>query len=197
MINRLGGLKREFHHLKVVDENHQLGQKEKFERAMLIYKPQMKGVSFWVPDSCGWRYLDPKDNADVHTADVIEFGELLQDLAHAVKMQPFGNFQSEQDALRISSELWHREKILRCTTYRLVKCCQLLDIITDDYTGIFQLLNFFQDGLQQLRTMNLPLPEETEEVGEMRMTLHRGDDVKTWDEPLALRAGEIKTGMAL
>jgi len=192
----LGGVHREFHHLKVVDPDDKSG-KPKFERAMMIYKPTLKGKSFWVPDSCGWKYLDPKDNADVHVQDSNDFADLLRDMAHAKKMRPFGDFTDEFAALTMASSLYVQEKFLRCTTYSLVKCLQLLDIPVNK-PAIFQLLMFIQDGLRELQRMNLPIPETETETGlDMKMTFHRDDDVKVIEAPLTIKEGELKTGMAL
>ena len=192
----LGGVRKEFHHLKVVDPNDKSG-KPKFERAMLIYKPSLKGKSFYVPDACGWKYLDPKDNADVHQQDCDNFAELLQDMAHAKKMRPFGDFSDEFAALAMASTMYLQDKFLRCTTYSLVKCLQLLDIPVSK-PAIFQLLMFIQDGLRELQRMNLPIPEAEEETGlDMKISVHRGDDVKIIEAPLTIKEGELKTGVAM
>ncbi len=192
----LGGVKREFHHVKVVDPNDKSG-KPKFERAMMLYKPTLKGKSVYIPDSCGWKFLDPKDNADVHQQDADNFAELIRDMAHAKKMRPFGNFNDEFIALAMASQLYLSEQFLRCTTYSLVKFCQLLEI-TVSKSSLFQLLMFIQDGLRDLQRMNLPMPETETETGlDMKISVHRGDDVKVIEAPLTIKEGEQKTGMAL
>ena len=192
----LGGLKRECHHVKCVDPNDKTG-KPKFERAMMLYKPTLKGKSVYIPDSCGWKFLDPKDNADVHEQDSANFAELLQDMAHAKKMRPFGNFDDEFAALAMASTMYRTDQFLRCTTYSLVKFCQLLEI-TVSKAALFQLLMFIQDGLRDLQHMALPIPETETETGlDMKMTFERGDDVKVIEAPLTLKEGELKTGMAM
>ena len=191
----LGGLKRMFGHVRVLDPADKSGR-PKYERAMWLYKESLKGCSFVIPDKLGWRYLEPKDNADVHEQDTDEFADLLQDMAHAKKMEPFKDFTLEFSALAMASQLFIREKFLRCTTYRLMKCCQLLNI-TQSPQALFQLLNFIQDGLHEMQIMKLPDPEvETETGMDMKLTVHRDDDVKTIEKPLTVKEGEMKTGVA-
>jgi hypothetical protein len=190
-INRLGGLHKSFDHLQLVDGTE---GKKKFERAMMLYKPTIKGRSFWVPDSCGWKYIDPVDNADMHDTDVIAFADLMKDVAQTARLAPLGNYRPEMEAFEMAAKLAHRSGFLRMTTYSLVKCCQLLDITVDDL-AIYQLLNFIQDGLRELQIMALPLPQEETEIGEAKCNLLRGDEVKTWHEPLTVKSGELSTGV--
>jgi hypothetical protein len=190
--NRLGDLRREAHHLKQVE--HGKNGKSTFERALFLYKPNLKGRSVYIPDACGWKYLDPKDNEDVRDQDTLDFAELLKDFAHNVKMNPFGNFQDEAIAFDMARRLSITSGFMRCTTYSLVKFCQLLDITVDD-KAIFQLLNFVQDGLREVQVMTLPEPDAETEIGDMRVNIHRDDDVISFDAPLTVRAGELKTGV--
>jgi hypothetical protein len=189
--NRLGGLRREFHHVKVVDGEP---GKPKYERAMFLLKHAIKGKSFCIPDSCGWKYIEPSDNFDVTAQDHANFEELKMDLLRSATLHPRQDFTDEMDALRVADLLNRNTGIMRVTAYSLVKCCQLLDI-TADGPGLCQLLMFIQDGLRELQVMRLPLSEADTEVGEAEVTLQRGGETKTWTEPLVVREGEVKVGM--
>lgn len=190
--DRLGGLKREFHHLKIADETT---QKPKYERAMMIYKPALMGRSCYIMGSNGWMYIDPKDNQDVAEYDWREFETLKKDVLRSALFYPNQDFSMEVEALHIASLLNHQTGIMRLTAYNLIKYCQVLDI-TVDGPALCQLLMFIQDGLSELQKMGLPEPETVKEVGEADMKFSRGDDVKTWTEPVVVREAEIKTGVA-
>lgn len=192
-----GGIVREFHHLKVLDQDPEIpGQikKPRFERAMMLYRPELKGRSCYIPDSCGWKYLDPKDNLDVHDNDVIDFAEMLKELALNVKLRPMGNFHPEFEAIRMSKIVNEKSQFMRMTGYFLSKTLQLLEVDLTE-RNVYRLLSYVQDGLRDLQTMKLPLPEEVTEIGESTFTLWRNDEPIVREVPLTVKAGELKTGV--
>ena len=61
--------------------------------------------------------------------------------------------------------------------------------------NVYRLLSYVQDGLRDLQTMALPLPEETVDVGEATYTLYRNDEPIVREAPLTIKQGELKTGV--
>jgi hypothetical protein len=196
MINHLGGLKREFHHIQTHDPSDPRPGKARYERALFLYKPMLKGKSAYIPDPSGWKYLDPSDNRDEETTiwDTNTFNELKRDLVRSATLHPMQDFHLEVEALEFADLLNRKSGVMRTTGYSLVKFCQLLEISVSAQS-LYQLLSFIQDGLRELACMPPPVAEEETEMGEATMTLQRDGETKVWDAPLTARAGEIKTGI--
>jgi len=192
-----GGIIREFHHLKLIDQDEtdptQLN-KPRFERAMMLYRPELKGRSTYIPGNCAWKYLDPKDNEDVHDQDVENFSDVCKALASNMKLNPFGNFLLEMRSIRMCNLLHHRSKLMYMTSYFLCNTIQLMEVELNE-KNVYRLLSYVQDGLRDLQTMALPLPEETVDVGEVTYTLYRNDEPIVREAPLTIKQGELKTGV--
>ena len=65
-INYLGGLKKEYHHIKTNAEEN-----PGYEPAMVILHPGKKGKSFIIPIDCFWKYVNPMDILDALPMDLI------------------------------------------------------------------------------------------------------------------------------
>ena len=192
-----GGIIRELHHVKVLEQDEADPTKiakPKYERALMLYRPELAGRSCYIPGSCAWKYLDPHDNNDMAEWDLENFSAVCQDLSHGMKMQPYGNFTMEIWAIKYANLVHAKSKFMRMTGYSLAKFLQLLDVEVTE-KRIYALLNYVQDGLRDLQIMALPLPEEETEVGEATYTLYRNDEPISRDVPLTIREGEMKTGV--
>lgn len=192
MLHYLGDLKREHHHLKVKGSDKK--GKPRYERAIFIYKPSILGRSFWVPDSCGWKYMEPKDNADMVETDTQAFAEIRDHVMRCTLLDPAYDPAYENESLAFAVAMNRNSGFMLMTGYSLVRCCQLLDI-TVTPPALAQLLMFIQDGIQEMAKMPLPEPDKEVEMGEMTLTLDRGGDVKQWDEKLTVTEGELKSGV--
>lgn len=192
MIKYLGELMREHHHVKVKGSDKQ--GKARFERAIFLYKPTILGRSFWVPDSCGWKYLEPKDNHDMAEVDRGAFEEIRKHVLQQTLLNPGYRPALEYEAMALAVAMNRDSGFLLMTGYSLVRCCQLLDI-TICAPALAQLLMFIQDGIQDMAKMPMPQPDKEVEMGEMKLTLDRGGEVKTWDEPLTVKESELQSGI--
>ena len=172
MINFLGGIKREMHHVKQVRD----GQ-DRYEPAMFIIREELKGRSFIVPLSCLWKYLDPKDNVSMRQLDAIEFDRLANKIYQqrmfmsGVRGETSKQLAEDAAAIILAEQFNENTGIMLCTGFSLVKCCQILDI-TVSGQSLGQLLMFIQDGLDDLKNMPNAEEENTVEQGEVCITVN-------------------------
>ena len=75
MIRYISDLKRRYDHIKIVNQDEQ----EEYQPAMIIYKPDMLGISFAITIDAIWKYIEPRDNMEQETIrlDVEEFNKIL------------------------------------------------------------------------------------------------------------------------
>ena len=185
VINFLGGLKREFHHVKVVDGEN-LNGRLKYEGAMVILKEECPGRSFMIPQSAAWKYIDPKDNVDARAWDIEEFDRIASKVYFRKSLgAPASQWADDAAAIVMAEQMAEKSGFLYTLGYNLVKCCQLLDI-TVSGSSLSQLLMFIQNGLSDLRRMKLHIPEDSQEIGEISITMND----KTTVQPLALTESE-------
>ena len=170
MLKYLGTLKREYHHIKAVDDSI---DKPRYEGCMVILRDDLPGRSFMIPQSAAWKYIDPKDNLDARAWDFEEFNKIatktyFKKMCYAHKASEWAD---DAAAIIMAEQMAANSGFLLTLGYNLVKCCQMFGI-TVSGPALAQLLMFIQDGLTQLRTMRLHIPEATEEIGEMAITLN-------------------------
>ena len=175
MINYLGGLKRRYDHIKVVSQDT-----EEYKPAMVIFKPNLPGVSFCITTDAIWKYIEPKDNMERETivADVTEFNKILmrnqidQRRAKREKLTDMIKARIVDDALCIAFSIALNKtlRIMFCTGYNLAKCLQLMAIEPEMQAAI-QLLLWIQDGLGDLKDMPEALPEEAFAAGEVTVMI--------------------------
>jgi hypothetical protein len=166
-LNHIGGLKREFHHIKAMrGDGH-----EEWEPSMVLLRDELMGRSFVVPLSCFWKYLDPRDNLDMRRHDQAEFDRLAEKILF--KRQWGLDRQTTEDAAAIvmAEQMNMQSGVMLCTAYSLVKCCQLLEI-TVSGQSLAQLLMFIQDGLEQLKNMPEYTDEGSTEVGDIKAEIN-------------------------
>jgi hypothetical protein len=183
-INFLGGLKREFHHVKVAGADI---DKPKYEGAMVLLKEEMQGCSFIIPQSAGWKYIEPKDNRDAAGWDMKEFDEIARKTLFAKQLgRPAHEWADDAAAIIMAEQMHDQSGFLYTLGYNLVKCCQLLNIAVSG-PALAQLLMFIQDGLSALRTMPLHAPEASQEIGELSITMNDKTEVR----PLSVSESEM------
>ena len=156
-ISYLGGLKKEFHHIKVPKE----GQ-EDYEPAMVILKEQLKGKSFIIPLESLWKYIDPSNNMDAAVQDRRSFAILFGSSQFKMKMAltPQDKAQASADisCCLVAEALARGMGFLLCTAWNLAKIMQMMEI-TPNPQAAAQLLLWIQDGLDTLKNMP-PCPED-------------------------------------
>ena len=174
MIRYISDLKRRYDHIKIVND-----EVEEYQPAMIIYKPDMLGISFAITIDAIWKYIEPRDNMEPETIrlDVEEFNKILlrnQKAQIAVKR---GEKASDivkarivEDGLCISFALALNKTlmIMYCTGYNLAKCLHIFGIDPQPQAAI-QLLLWIQDGLGDLKDMKDALPENTGAAGEVTL----------------------------
>ncbi len=176
-LNALGGLRKEFHHVKTLTgEGH-----EDYEPAMVLIRDDRPGRSFMVPLSAMWKYMEPKANKDVMEWDRKQFDELATKIYWRRKLS-IGHAlqQANEDAAAIvfAESLSAGSGVLLCTGFSLFKACQLLDI-TVSSQALVQLMLFIQDGLDDLKAMKPAEAENKREIGEAIIRI----DGKTYHVP--------------
>lgn len=166
-INYLGGLRREFHHVKAIRD----GQEE-YEPAMVLLREERKGRAFMIPLSCLWKYMEPRDNEDARALDHAEFDKMARTVYFKRQVSLSPATTSEDAAAIILAERFNDDSgLMLCTGFGLVKCCQILDI-TVCSQSMAQLLMFIQDGLDQLKNMPDHEAEESMSVGEAVISIN-------------------------
>jgi hypothetical protein len=179
MINYLGGLKREFHHIAKSNTDP-----VEYEPAMVILNESRARRSFHVPQQAMWKYLDPKDNTEAAAIDEDDFEELLKATFSKGEMikyrrrlnpddpslrQDVMEFAITMQAVRFAIQVKRGdERILLCTYFNLAICLQLMEITLCGEAAA-QLLMFIQDGLDELKNMEPYFEEPGEVVGEVTM----------------------------
>ena len=162
-LNQLGGLRREYHHLKVLRDGH-----EDYEPSMVLMTDAAMGRSFVIPLDSMWKYLDPKDNRDMMLWDQNEFDKMAQTV-YFRRQITFGaaRRQLDEDAAAIvfAEQLNLASGILLCTGFSLFKACTVLGM-TVSQQSLVQLMMFIQDGLDDLKAMKPAEAENTVEEGE-------------------------------
>lgn len=186
-INRFGGLKREFHHIKVMKE----GQ-DAYEPAMVILKEEMKGKSFIIPLYALWKYLDPEMNKDVYPEDRKEFVLMVDKVMFmkSVAVTPRDLDQANQDlACCIVAEIFAKGMgFLLTLSWNLAKMMQMFEIKPSPQVAA-QLLLWIQDGLDTLKNMP-PCPED-EIVGNAGEVSLFADGQKLGTGPLQLTESDL------
>ena len=156
-VNYLGGLKKEYHHIKVPKEGG-----EAYEPAMVILKEKLKGRSFIIPFYAFWKYVDPKMNQDVFAEDRREFLLMVKraEFRKSMAASPGEMFGANVDlACCIVAEAFSRGTgILLTVSWNLAKILQMMEI-TPCPQAAAQLLLWIQDGLDTLKNMP-PAPED-------------------------------------
>jgi hypothetical protein len=162
-IKYTGGLKREYHHVKVTTGDGQ----EDYEPCMILLREERQGRSFAIPLSCLWKYLEPGDNKDMRKVDQQEFDRMARKV-YAKRQFSINPATTAKDcaAIVLAEQANETSGIMLCTAYGLVKACQVLDI-TVCAQSIVQVLMFIQDGLDDLRKMPDHQEEESVEAGEV------------------------------
>ena len=166
-INYLGGLSREFHHVKVGND-----QDSKYEPCLVIINetaPRFKGQAFIVPLSCLWKYMEPWWTMSADRIDLEEIMNVTWQLALEGRFGKTKEFIRKQAALLFAEALHQNSKILRMTGFNLAMCMQMFEIAPNPQAAS-QLLMFIQDGLDELRNMPLHIPETEWQIGEARLS---------------------------
>ena len=170
MLNYLGGLKKEYHHIKVLD-----GENEVYQPSMMIVNHRMKGKSFYITLPAMWKYIDPMDNMDVLPQDIENFQKLTEKLMYTMELTKgitpeLESRRQAKDDLTctvLASAIFTATRIMPTVAYNLVKCLRMFEI-TVNPQSVSQLLLWIQEGLDELKNMGeVPLPEDTYHVGEL------------------------------
>jgi hypothetical protein len=161
-VNYVGGLRRQYHHIKT-----NLEDSETYEPAMVIIHEKYPGVSFIIPISAFWKYVEPIDNVSGLPSDMEAFMDIVNKAMWRRKVSvAFVDKEKARwdlQACMFASALWERNKILPCTGWNLAKMMQMFGIAPKPEAAA-QLLLWIQDGLEDLK--NMPeLPPEEELVG--------------------------------
>ena len=185
-LNFIGGLKKEFHHVKAINGSGE----EKYEPAMFLLRDELLGKSFCIPLSCLWKYLDPKDNLDMRQMDALEFDKMCNKVfwKRKITMDP-AETSEDCAAIIIAEQVNENSGILLCTAYSLAKCCQLLGFTVCSQT-LAQLLMFIQDGLDQLKNMPMAEAENAVDRGEVTIEVNG----KKYHHDLTLSESDILQG---
>ncbi len=173
-LNHLGGLRKEFGHVKVGND-----QDSKYEPALYIINetsPRFKDQSFIIPLSCLWKYCEPWWTADADQLDLDEMNEITKEILMERRILQTGlSYQGKyQDndrkmaALLFSEALNKSNRIMRMTGYGLAICMQMFDIPCNPQAAA-QLLLFIQNGLDQLKNMDMHIPESEFQIGEAKL----------------------------
>lgn len=156
-LNYLGGLKKEFHHIKLGTESG-----SDYEPAMVILKEQLKGRSFIIPLGAMWKYLDPALNQDKFAADREEFMKKLTGAGFKRRIAISTELQAAADAdiaCCLMAEAFAKGfGLMLSTGWNLAKIMQMMEI-TPNPQSASQLLMWIQDGLDTLKNMP-PCPED-------------------------------------
>jgi len=156
--NYLGGLRKEFHHIKVPREGG-----EEYEPAMVILNEKKLGQSFIIPIDAFWKYMDPRDNKEAVTEDRIEFKKLGMKILFNMRTTLAGSpargmAQADWTCLPVAEAINKAGSIMLCVAFNLAKIMQMMDLVINPACA-FQLLMFIQDGLDELKNMP-PAPED-------------------------------------
>lgn len=188
-INYLGGLTREFHDVKVLNDGH-----EDYEPAMFLIRPELMGRSFCIPLGSMWKYLEPEQNRDVQAWDLAEFDKLGHQiyLRRQIAIGQARKALDEDAAAMVFAEALNQGSgILLCTGFSLFKACQILELTVTQQT-LCQLLMFIQDGLEELKNRKPAEREDRVEHGEAIIRI----DGKTYHVPLESTATDFARSAA-
>lgn len=156
-LNWLGGLKKEFHHVKLGTESG-----NDYEPSMVIMKDNMPGRSFVIPIGSFWKYLDPEDNKDVRVSDREEFVKKLRGAQFkqrvAISEELKASAAADLACCIVAEAIARGMGFLLCTSWNLAKIMQMMEISPSPQAAA-QLLMWIQDGLDTLKNMP-PCPED-------------------------------------
>ena len=179
--NFLGGLRREFHHVKTLADGH-----EDYEPCMVLMREACPGRSFMVPLSAMWKYLEPEANLDVMNWDRTEFDKLASRTYYR-RMVAIGDARRQLDedaaAIVFAESLNAGGGVMLCTGFSLFKACQVLELTVGQQT-LIQLMLFIQDGLDELKAMKPAEEENKVETGEAIIRI----EGKTYHVPIETTA---------
>ncbi len=195
MIKYISDLKRRYDHIKVINQD----EAEEYQPAMVIFKPNMPGISFCITTDAIWKYIEPQDNMERTTieSDVNEFNQILMRNQAAQKAAKTGILSDlikarvVEDALCITFAIALNRgfRIMFCTGYNLGKCLQIFGIGPVPQAAI-QLLLWIQDGLGDLKDMPEALPESTLPAGEVTISI----DGQKFTKNVMLNETDLLTG---
>ena len=191
--NYLGGLHKEFGHVKVGND-----EDARWEPAIYIINetaPRFKGLAFVVPLSCLWKYCEPWWTADADEMDLQAMIQMTQDILREESILKQGlvypgkmeNVIREKAALVFSYALNKSNKILRQTGYNLAICMQIFDIEPTPQAAA-QLLLFIQDGLDRLKSMPMHIPETEVQIGQAKLY---SDGKQIGSQPMTLIESDL------
>ena len=187
------GLHKEFGHVKVgTDED------AKYEPAIYIINetaPRFEGLAFIIPLSCLWKYCEPWWTADADEMDLQSMIQMTQEILReeAILRQgliypgKMANVIREKAALAFSYALNKSNHILRQTGYNLAMCMQMFDIEPTPQAAA-QLLLFIQDGLDQLKSMGMHIPEVEMQIGTAKLY---SDGKQIGSSPMTLTESDL------
>ena len=183
MISYTRELRREFHHIAKADSDPVV-----YEPTMVIFKDNLPGRSFQIPLEAIWKYMDPKDNEDMQTADMEEFRRMVS-AAHQRAMvlkarrglTPVNDFlewaKIKQDdaelgvvlkALSVAHVVHKAGVFLLCTAFNLAILVQILEL-SQTPECLLQVFMFIQDGIDELKNMKPLEPEKGQIAGEVTL----------------------------
>jgi hypothetical protein len=195
-INLLGGLKKEFHHIKK-QTNESGGD---YEPAMVILKHELKGRSFIIPLEAMWKYIDPSDNRDeaLLSSDRMEFAKIkagaIWDLEHPLMPAHRDKAAAGLACCMFAEAFAKGMGFLLCTSWNLAKIMQMMEIPPSPQAAA-QLLLWIQDGLDTLKNMP-PCPED-EIVGTAGEVTLFADGEKVANKELVITETDIAESRVL
>ncbi len=176
MINYLGDLYRELHHIKVASD-----QDGGYEPSLVILNHKHPGKSFIIPLGAMWKYVDCVsyyDDEVTKEADQKEFMNIWiknrQMLDVHGRLIIWGEVEKQRKeaieniaACKFAYAFHNGTKVMLCTGYNLAKCMQMFDISPVPQAAA-QLLLWIQSRLDDLKNMPLsPEKEDTFVAGEV------------------------------
>lgn len=168
MLNYLGGLKKEIHHVKQMVDGA-----ETYEPAMVILRRERPGRSFIIPLGAMWKYLDPSDNRDEVTIklDRLDFTQIVNRAMWRRDFAVHGGVEAQRAAADgaccvVAEALAASLGLLLCTSWNLAKMMQIFEIDPSPQAGA-QLLLWVQNELDDLK--NFPEHDQNDVVPGSRM----------------------------
>jgi hypothetical protein len=167
-INYLGGLKRQFDHVKVAGSDNQ----DVWQAVMVILRHQAPGKSFMITREAIWKYIEPRENRDPKTisADMEEFDKLVIKNRFARKVAATylqkGVADADLACIGFAIGLNMTNRIMLCTGYNLAKIMQMMTIEARPEAAA-QLLMWIQDGLDELKNLPDAPPDAKQYMGEV------------------------------
>ena len=181
MLNYLGNMRREYHHIKIAGD-----QDGGFEPALVILNHFKIGRSFAIPVGAIHKYVDPsiyRRDDKYRNQDKDDFMQIAREAkgilygtGHIVcwSSSPGDRWRAAQniECCQRAYVFAKQTGILLCTSYNLMKCLQIFEIDMVP-SAAAQLLLWIQDGLDQLKNMP-PCPEKVDEVVAGEATVNAG-----------------------